>query len=168
MALASGSHPVSRGRSSFEPWPVAIVGMLVGMGIVLAFFLRTSIAYRDPIVVEDAYAAGLRLSSEIDAAERAALRGWSLSLGAVPTADGVRVVVALVGAAAGAVPESVSVRRERVAEGGLDQTFRLTRSEDGAFEGVVPLPRPGSWVLEARAEVGGEPVVRRFSVEAPR
>lgn len=164
MALADGT--VAR-RGRVEPWPLVVMGLLVGMGVVLGLFLRTAIVHRDTMVVDDAYAAGLRLSSEIEAGRRVAARGWDLELAAAPEAEAVRVQVRLVADGAAPAPERVVLRRERPAEGGLDRSYELTPAGDGSFAGLVPLPRPGRWHLEARAEVGGEAVVRRFRVDAP-
>jgi nitrogen fixation protein FixH len=155
-----------RTRARIEPWPLAVAGMLVAMAAVLGLFLQVAIAHRDAAVVEDAYAAGLRLSSEIDAARRARERGVDLALVAAREGGGVRVRVSVTSRDGAAVAESVSVRRERAAEGGLDETFALARDGGDGFVGFVPLPRPGRWELEARAQLADTSVARRFGVEA--
>jgi nitrogen fixation protein FixH len=60
--------------------------------------------------------------------------------------------------------ERVRVRRERPAEAGLDAEIEATRDGDG-WTALVPLPRPGRWVVEAHAERGDEALIRRIPVE---
>jgi len=152
-------------RRRREPWPVAIAGLLAGMGLVLSALLWLSIRYGDALVVEDAFAAGLRVNDELSARARTDALGWRVDLAATPVAEGVRVQVRLLDGLGRALPaESVVVRRVRPAEGGFDADQVLQRSGDG-FEGVLALPRPGRWRLGVRALHAGETVRAEYSLE---
>ncbi|HBZ72011.1 MAG TPA: hypothetical protein DEP35_20695, partial [Deltaproteobacteria bacterium] len=156
----------SRGRR--EPWPWAIAGCLLAMAVVLAGFLWTAVSHPDPLLVDDTYAAGHRYNEELRAENRAAALGWHLDLRTVPTTLGARVAMRLLDADGRALAaDRASLRRERPAQGGLDETVAL--SSDGAgFAADVPLPRPGRWWLEARIEHEGAAVLRRIAIEMPR
>ena len=150
-----------------EPWPIAIGGLLAGMGLVLSTLLWLSIRHADALVVEDAFAAGLRINDEIAARARTEALGWRLDLAATPVAEGVHLRVRLLDDLGRALrAESVVVRRERPAEGGLDAERVLQASGDG-FEGVLELPRPGRWRLGVRALHEGETVRAEYSLESP-
>lgn len=132
------------------------------IGVCLVFW---SVAVRnpDPLVVEDAWAAGVRASEELRERGEAGARGLDLHLEARPEGEGLRVrVTAVDREGARVTAERVMVRRERPAEGGLDAEFSL-RDEDGAFVGSLPLPRPGRWRLAVTATVAGRPVRRDFA-----
>lgn len=135
------------------------------MALVLATLLLLATRHADALIVDDAFAAGLRLNEEIAARDRALALGWRVDLAATPHPDGVRVRVRLLDAGGAALSaESVVVRRERPAEGGLDAELALERAGD-AFEGVVALPRPGLWRLAVRAARDGETVRAAFSLQ---
>jgi len=149
-----------------EPWPLAIAGLLVAMGGVLALFLALAIAHPDPVVVADAYAASARYDAELRSAARAAELGLRLDLTSEPAADGARVTARLLDASGAALAaERVQLRRERPTQGGFDAAIEASASGD-AWSAVVPLPLAGRWIVEARAERGTERVVRRIVVEA--
>jgi nitrogen fixation protein FixH len=79
-----------------------------------------------------------------------------------------RVAMRLVDAQGHALrADHASLRRERPAQGGFDQTVALKSGADG-FTAEVPLPLPGHWWLEARIEHEGSALVRRIAVEMPR
>jgi nitrogen fixation protein FixH len=119
---------------------------------------------RDPLVVDDAWLASERYNAALASLREGAPLGEALVLGVTENATGVRVRVALRdGAGPGRVAE-VSVRRVRPAEGGFDASFPL-ELRGGGFEGEVPLPRPGRWRLEVRADVEGRAVQRTLLVE---
>ncbi len=151
-----------------EPWPWAIAGCLLAMGVILACFLWTAVSHPDPVLVEDTYAAGQRYNEELRAEDRAAALGWRLDVATAPTSLGARIGMRLVDAEGHALgADRASLRRERPAEGGFDQAIALKPEGDG-FAADVPLPLPGRWWLEARVEHGGAALVRRVAVEKPR
>jgi nitrogen fixation protein FixH len=149
-----------------EPWPLALAGLLLGMGLVLAGFLATALSHPDPAVVADAYAAGERYDAALRAADRAAQLGLRLELAAAPVPGGARVRVRLLGADGRELSaERVDVHRERPAQGGYDTSLEAAHGDQG-WTAFVPLPVPGGWILEARAERGELTVSRRIAVEA--
>ena len=153
----------SRGR---EPWPLAIVGLLLVMAAVLAGFLSAALLHPDPVIVPDAYAASQRYDSALRAADRASQLGLRLALTAEPAPGGTRVAVRLFGADGRTLAaERVLVHRERPTQGGFDASIEATPDSDG-WTAFVALPLAGSWILEARAERGGESVSSRITVEA--
>jgi len=142
-------------RRRVEPWPWIVVGLLAAMMSGSVAFYRIAAANPDPVVVDDTWRAGRAYSEGLRAARRAERRGWELEVRTEPTAEGLRVVVRLPAEVAG--PETVSVRRVRPAEGGLDARFALAAEPDGQiWTGSVPLPRPGRWHLVVRAEARGK------------
>ncbi|HEY8156239.1 MAG TPA: FixH family protein [Myxococcota bacterium] len=152
-----------RGR---EPWPLAIVGLLLVMAAVLAGFLSAALLHPDPVIVSDSYAASQRYDSALRAADRASQLGLRVTLTAQPAPGGTRVAVRLLGADGRALPaDRVLVHRERPTQGGFDASVEATPDSDG-WTAFVALPLPGSWILEARVERGGELVSRRIAVEA--
>jgi len=155
-------------RWRYEPWPWAIAGSLLAMAVVLACFLWTAISHPDPILVDDTYTAGQRYNEELKAVDRAVALGWQLDVRTAPTPLGARVAMRLVDAQGHALrADQASLRRERPAQGGFDQTVALKSGADG-FTAEVPLPLPGHWWLEARIEHEGSALVRRIAVEMPR
>jgi len=155
-------------RERREPWPWAIAGCLLAMAVVLACFLWAAVSHPDPVLVKDTYAAGQRYNEELRAADRAAALGLRLDVHAAPTPLGARVAMRLVDAQGRVLgSDHASLRRERPAEGGFDQTVALATDGDG-FAADVPLPLPGRWWLEARVEHEGAALVRRIPIEMPR
>jgi nitrogen fixation protein FixH len=61
--------------------------------------------------------------------------------------------------------DRVQVRRERPTQDGFDAAVEASPADDG-WTAFVPLPLPGRWVVEARAELGEESLSRRMAVEA--
>ncbi|MDX1650050.1 MAG: FixH family protein, partial [Myxococcota bacterium] len=126
-----------------EPWPWILAGLLAAMMAGSLGFLSIATRHPDPLVVRDAFAVSERYNAAHRARKRAAGLGVELDLGVRESARGVLLRVELRGDAARARGvRSVSVRRVRPAQGGLDATFPL-RARDGGFEGEVPLPRQG-------------------------
>jgi nitrogen fixation protein FixH len=136
------------------------------MALVLAAFLAAAVANPDPVLVEDAYAAGERYDAALRAAARASALGLRLELGAEPAPGGVRVALRLLDAEGREVrAERMRVRRERPTQGGLDAELA---AEPGAAPIWLPLPLPGRWIVEGVAERAGETIVARRSIEIPR
>lgn len=140
----------------FEPWPFILAGLLVAMMTGSVSFYVIAAHHPDPVIVDDAFAASERYNQALEAARASDALGLELGLGVTETAAGVRLRVEPRGAG-GRPVGAVSVRRVRPAEGGLDALFPL-RAAQGAFEGEVPLPRPGRWRLEVSADVDGRAV----------
>jgi nitrogen fixation protein FixH len=139
-----------------EPWPVGLALLLLAMIAGSLAFLAVAAAHPDPLVVEDAYVAGLQYNDAVRARRRAEALGVSLELTAEPRDGGMAVRVQARGPGGDPVrPQAVRVRRERPAEGGLDADFEL-RLQGGVWSGQIPLPRPGRWRLIASADVTGE------------
>lgn len=154
-------------RSRFEPWPLALAGLLAAMVGTGVGFWRLAKANPDALVVADAYRAGIAYGIDQHAIARARALGWQLDVRTRPAAAGVRVAVTLRDAAGRAVEDArVALRRERPAEGGLDVDVPLVR-DAGTWRGEVELPRPGRWRLVARAERGDEALERAVAVFRP-
>lgn len=161
-AAASPSAPARRR----EPWPLALAGLLLAMACVLAAFLGVAVSHPDPLLVADAYAASGRYDAALRASQRAAQLGLALELTSEPAPGGVRLAARLRGADGRALAaERVRVQRERPTQGGFDAAIEATPLGDG-WTAFVPLPLAGRWVLEARAERGGEIAVQRIDVAA--
>lgn len=145
----------------FEPWPWIVA---LGLGAMIATSLAfAGAAYRhpDPLVVDDAYAAGLRWNEERRARERADEAGWRFELATSREGGAVRVELALRDRRGAELrPERLSVRRVRPSEGGFDADFEL--GPDGSA--LIPLPRPGRWELVATAELGDRVLERRYRI----
>ncbi len=155
-------------RRRREPWPFALAGALVAMGVVLGAFLGIAVAHPDAVLVDDSFAASARYDAAVRASDRAAASGISLDVALDPAAGGVRARLTLRDAEGVAIAaERVRIRRERPAEAGLDAEIEATRDGDG-WTALVPLPRPGRWVVEAHAEQGDLALVRRVTVEGAR
>lgn len=154
------------GERRVEPWPWILVGLLLAMMVGSLGFYAVAARHPDPVLVDDAFAASERYNAVLARQREARALGVELAVAATPSARGVllRVELAGPGAAgdAGARVGAVSVRRVRPAEGGLDASFSL-RARRGGFEAEVPLPRPGRWRLDVRADVGGH-LLRRSVV----
>jgi nitrogen fixation protein FixH len=150
-----------------EPWPVVLGALLLAMiGASIAFYFVAA-ANPDPVVVDDAYRAGLRYNEAQRTRGRAALLGYELALETRSEGDGVNVTLRVRDRTGGSVlPEHARVRRERPAEGGHDDVFEL-EDGGGAFAGHVPLPLPGRWRLIAVARVEGETLERSFELRRP-
>jgi len=152
----------------WEPWPLAIAGLLLGMAGVLAGFLGAAVSHPDPVLVADAYAASGRYDVALRAAQRASALGLRLDLIAEQAPGGSRVTARLLGADGRALPaDRVLVHRERPTQGGYDAAIEATPNADG-WTAFVALPLAGRWIVEARAERGGEAIVRRIDIEAGR
>jgi nitrogen fixation protein FixH len=163
---ASGGHSEPTPRR-IEPWPLAVLGGLGSMIVICIAVFAVARAHVDPVVVDDAYAAGLRVNETLRADLRAEALGVEMVLAGHIEDDAVRLRVALRdGSGAPFEASRVVVRRERPAEGGLDADFELALRGD-AFEGEIPLPLPGRWRLRVHAEVEGETLRRVFWIEAP-
>lgn len=151
----------------FEPWPIAVMGLLGSMIAGSLAFAVVASRNPDPPVVDDAWSAGRAYSENVRAARRIEALGWGVDLATSPAPGGVDVRVALRDADGEPLaPGRVEVRRERPAEGGLDARIEL-RQTDAGFAGHVPLPRPGRWRLVVRVEAGDEAVEQVFGVAAP-
>lgn len=146
-----------------EPWPLALAGLLLAMMATSLGFWAVAAAHPDPLVVDDAYRAGLRYNDELQARRRAEALGVELDLELRPDPEGIHVAVSIAAPDGPVSAERVVLRRERPAEGGFDADFELLR-RDGAWIGHVPLPRPGRWQLVASASLRGETLQRRFGI----
>ena len=161
----AGTRAPSRRR---EPWPFAIAGLLLAMAGVLAAFLYLAVSNPDPVLVSDAYSASGRYDAALRAAERASALGMRLELTSEPAPGGARVTARLLGADGGLLAaDRVLVHRERPTQGGFDADVEATAQGDG-WTAFVALPLAGRWIVEARAERGGEAVVGRVGIEAAR
>ena len=119
--------------------------LLLSMMTVSLTFYAVASSNPDPVVVDDAYQAGLRYNEALRAQQRAEALGYRVDLTLDPASDAVGVEVVLRDAAGRAVrPEAVSVRRVRPTLGGFDADFELSAAERG-FAGSIPLPLPGRW-----------------------
>ena len=158
-----GGRAPSRRR---EPWPLAIAGLLLAMAAVLFAFLYVAVSHPDPVLVHDAYAASGRYDAALRAAQHAAAVGLRLELLSRPEPGGTRVTARLLGADGRALPaDHMLVHRERPTQGGFDADVATTASGDG-WTAFVALPLSGRWIVEARAERGGEVIEQRFEIEA--
>jgi nitrogen fixation protein FixH len=165
MPIEAASRAPARTRRR-EPWPFAVAGLLLAMAAVLGAFLAVALAHPDPVLVSDAYAASERYDAALRASQRAAALGLALELTAEPAPGGVRLSARLRGANGDVLAaERVLVQRERPNQGGFDIAIEAAPQADG-WTAFVPLPLAGSWIIEARAERGGETAVRRIPVEA--
>jgi len=161
-----GEAPIAERARGREPWPLAIVGLLLAMAAVLAAFLFAALSHPDPVLVNDAYAASERYDAALRAADRASALGLHLDLTSEAAPGGARVAARLLGADGRPLTaDRMRVRRERATQGGFDSEVETTPLGDG-WTAFVALPLSGRWVVEARAERGGETVVRRIDVEA--
>ena len=150
-----------------EPWPVLLGALLLTMIAASIAFYLIAAANPDPVVVDDAYRAGLRYNEAQRTRGRAALLGYELALDTSGEGAGVDVVLRVRDRSGGEVlPERARVRRVRPAEGGHDEVFEL-REGAQAFAGHVPLPLPGRWRLVAEARVAGETLERSFEFWRP-
>jgi nitrogen fixation protein FixH len=140
--------------------------LLSMIGASIAFYVVAA-ANPDPVVVDDAYRAGLRYNEAQRTRDRAAVLGYELALATHIEGTGVTVALRVRDRSGHDVlPERAQVRRERPAEGGLDEVFELEASGN-AFAGRVPLPLPGRWRLVAVARVEGESLERSFDLRRP-
>ena len=148
-------------------WPLGLAALLALMISGSLALLAIASANPDPRVVDDAWSAEKRLHADLRADRRAREAGLTLALEAVRVDGGVEVEARLVDASGRARhADRVEVRRERPAEGGLDGEFVLD-ARDGAHRGAIPLPRPGRWVLVARAQAGDLVASRRVALFVP-
>ena len=159
-------------RRTREPWPLALAAALVAMAGVLAALLAIALAHPDAVLLDDAFGASARYDAALRASDRAVAQGLALDVALEPAGASARVRMTLRDAAGAAVAaDRVELRRERPAgpagpaEQGLDADLGVTPDGDG-FVSVVPLPRPGRWIVEARAQRGDAALVRRLPVEA--
>jgi len=151
-----------------EPWPWVIVTLLALMMVGSISFFAIAVSHPDPVVVDDAYAAGLRYNETRAARDRGRDSGLEIALRTEPVPAGLAVTLEIRDPSGARVPaESVTLRRERPAEGGHDREIAM-RSDGGAYAADVPLPLPGRWTLVANAVVNGVHLERAFSVERPR
>ena len=149
-----------------ELWPLGLMALLAAMmGVGVAFY---QISKRFPdAVIGDAYQTGLHYSEGIRAADRARALGWQLDVRTEVQADGARAVATLRDASGAPLrAERVTLRRERPAEGGLDEELAMVSSGED-YTGAVALPRRGRWQLVALAEREGERIERRVPVWMP-
>jgi nitrogen fixation protein FixH len=138
------------------------------MAAVLAAFLSAALTHPDPVLVNDAYAASERYDAALRAADRASALGLHLELTSEAAPGGARVATRLLDADGRPLAaDRMTLRRERATQGGFDSEVETTRSGDG-WAAFVALPLAGRWIVEARAERGGETIVRRIDVEAGR
>jgi nitrogen fixation protein FixH len=144
-----------------EPWPWIVAGSLAAAIAVSLGFARVAVMHPDPLVVDDAYTAGLAWNRVQEARARAAAAGWRIALSAAAEGDGVRVTVAAAdGDGRPLRAAQLSVRRVRPSEGGYDAEFAL----DAAGTAQIPLPRSGRWLLVARAASDGAALERVYQV----
>jgi nitrogen fixation protein FixH len=149
-------------RTEWEPWPWIVAGGLAASMAVSLAFARLALVHPDPLVVEDAYAAGLSWNRAQQEFARADAAGWRLDLTATADGDAVRVAVAARDGAGAQLREArLSVRRVRSSEGGYDAEFEL----DGDGTARIPLPRPGRWLLVASATRDGAMLERSYQVQ---
>jgi len=150
-----------------EPWPVLLGALLLAMvGASVAFYFVAA-TNPDPVVVDDAYRAGLQYNEAQRTQRRAALLGYELALDTHIEGASANVTLRVRDRSGrDVVPEHASVRRVRPAEGGYDEIFELRGSGD-AFAGRVPLPLPGRWRLVALARVEGKALERSFDLRRP-
>jgi len=154
-------------RRRREPWPVILAAALCAMIGASVGFYRVAADHPDPLVVQDAYAAGRAYSERVRAERHAEALGWHIELEAEPEPGRAEVWVALRdGTGARLAADRVVVRRERPAEGGLDADVPLAPGPEG-WAGAVELPRPGRWYLVVRAERGADAAERTFALFAP-
>lgn len=149
-----------------ELWPLGLMAMLAAMmGVGVAFY---QISKRFPdAVIGDAYQTGLHYSEGVRAAERVRELGWQLDLRTEIEADGARATATLRDASGAPLrAERVTLRRERPAEGGLDEELTMVASGED-YTSAVALPRPGRWQLVASAEREGERIERRVPIWMP-
>ena len=149
-----------------ELWPLGLMAMLAAMmGVGVAFY---QISKRFPdAVIGDAYQTGLHYSEGVRAAERVRELGWQLDLRTEIEADGARATATLRDASGAPLrAERVTQRRERPAEGGLDEELTMVASGED-YTSAVALPRPGRWQLVASAEREGERIERRVPIWMP-
>lgn len=159
----------ARGRTRIEPWPWILATLLLAMVTGSLAFYEVARANPDPLVVDDAYAAGLHYSERVRAERRADALGWQVALRATPEPGAVHLSLELRDSAGAPLDAtSASLRRERPAEGGLDAEFALRPAGlPGRLEADVPLPRPGRWRLVAHLQRDAETVERAFELEVP-
>jgi len=157
------------GRTRIEPWPWILGALLLSMVTGSLAFYRVARTNPDPLVVDDAYAAGLHYSERVRAERRAEALGWQIGLRATTEPGAANLTVELHDASGAPLEVTrASVLRERPAEGGLDAEFALQPAgAPGRLEARVPLPRPGRWRLVARIERDGRTVERAFALETP-
>ena len=149
-----------------ELWPLGLMAMLAAMmGVGVAFY---QISKRFPdAVIGDAYQTGLHYREGVRAAERVRELGWQLDLRTEIEADGARATATLRDASGAPLrAERVTLRRERPAEGGLDEELTMVASGED-YTSAVALPRPGRWQLVASAEREGERIERRVPIWMP-
>ncbi len=152
-------------RAVREPWPWIVAGILACTIGVSLTFARTAVKNPDPLVVDDAYQAGLAWNDEQRARARADAAGWRFERTVEAATGGVRVSLSLVDAeGAPLASDRLLVRRVRPSEGGYDADFEL--GTDGSA--LVPLPRPGRWHLVATAEREGAVLERVYEVRGSR
>jgi nitrogen fixation protein FixH len=145
-----------------EPWPWIVAGSLGAAIAVSLGFAHAALVHPDPLVVDDAYAAGLAWNRAQEARARADAAGWRLGLTATADGDAVRVAVEADDAAGAPLRAArLSVRRVRPSEGGYDADFAL--DTDGTAR--IPLPRPGRWLLVASATDDGAVLERVYEVQ---
>jgi len=148
-------------RPRRELWPLGLAAALAAMiGASLTMF-AISVRYPDPTVVEDAWQAGNRYNSARAVERSAAAAGLALELELSTEPEGVAVRLRVKGLGEDETAQRAWVRRVRPTEGGFDDDFALSEA-GGVFEGDVPLPLPGRWLLIAGAEVGTDRIERRF------
>jgi nitrogen fixation protein FixH len=151
-----------------HPWPLALgLGLAFGIAVSLAFLWVASRQPPDRLRVDSAQA--LREHNRgVLAREQAAARGWDVALSARRNADGAWVELAPTSAGEPLPADLVvSLRRERPERTGMDAEIPLERDGE-RWRAQVPLPLPGRWIVEGRAERDGETVIARANVEAAR
>ena len=145
-----------------EPWPWIVAAGLGSMVAISTAFAVLAHLHPDPLVVEDAYRAGLAWNEERRASERADAAGWRFDLRAEAQGDALRLRLVALDAQGGRLsPDRLDVRRVRPSEGGYDAEFPV--DADGRVE--IPLPRTGRWHLVARAQLDGAVLERVYRVE---
>ncbi len=154
-------------RRRREPWPIAVAALLLFMIGGSVGFLRVALRHPDPLVVTDANGAKLDYPETVRAARRAAELGWQITLEATPHPGAADVRVALSDERGRPIrADRVLLRRERPAEGGLDDEAVL-HAENDRWSGAIELPRAGRWTLVVRAEFDGEAAERSFALWMP-
>ena len=154
-------------RRRHEPWPIAVAALLLFMIGGSVGFLRVALRYPDPLVVTDTHGAKHDYPESVRAARRTAALGWQITLEATPRPGAADVRIVLSDDRGRPIPaDRVVLRRERPAEGGLDDETTL-QAAAGGWTGAIELPRAGRWTLVVRAERGDEAAERSFALWMP-
>ena len=116
----------------------------------------------DPLVVKDAFAAGLSINQQLRAEQRGKELGYQLAFSATPESGGVAVTISLTNREGLTLEaDTFFVKRENPTIGGFDKHFEIEHSDQPLF---IPLPTQGRWYLTAVARRGASQVTKRTTV----